>query len=67
MTKIIRKPERLYPLPSNIRDLDKPWPSIIAGRHARVNIYQKGYSQSDGDDPTKASPAISPSNILSKL
>ena len=67
MTKIIRKPQRLYPLPSNIRDLDKPWPSIIEGRHTRVNIYQEGYNASEGDDPTKASPAISPSSILSKL
>ena len=65
MTKIIRKPERLYPLPSNIRDLDKPWPSIIEGRHTRVNIYQKGYEA--GEDPTKSSPALSPSKILSKL
>ena len=67
MTKIIKKPERLYPLPSNIRDLDKPWPSIIEGRHTRVNIFQQGYDQSAGDDPTKSSPAISPSKILSKL
>lgn len=67
MTKIIRKPNRSYPLPSNIRDLDSPWPSIIVGRHTRVNVFQEGYNADAGDDPTKASPAISPSKILSKL
>lgn len=67
MTKIIRKSQRSYPLPSNIRDLDCPWPSIIKGRHTRINIFQVGYDADAGDDPTKSSPAISPSNILSKL
>lgn len=67
MTKIIRKPQRLYPLPINIRDLDKPWPSIIEKRHARVSQFQKGYDTSSGEDPRIKSPAISPSKILSKL
>ena len=67
MTEIIRKPQRSYPLPSNIRDLDNPWSPGTEGRHTRVDIFQSGYDISAGDDPTKKSPAVSPSRILSKL
>ena len=65
MTTIIRKPRRLYPLPDNLKELDRPWSEENYGRYARVDIFQEGYKS--GDDPTRKSPAISPSSILSKL
>lgn len=62
---VIRTPVRRYPLPKNIRELDKPWPDIIAKRHARVDLFREGHSPED--DPTRVKPNISPSNILSKM
>ena len=67
MTEIIRKPTRLYPLPTNIRELDTPYPEIIRGRHTRVETFKEGYDVASGDDPRVESPAVSPSTILSKL
>lgn len=62
---IIRKPFRIYPLPDDIRDLDGPWSKEDKKRHARVDLFRKGYSY--GEDPRRINPNISPSNILSKL
>jgi hypothetical protein len=65
---IITKPKRRYPLPTNIRDLDYPWrPSILEGRHARVSQFADGYNVGSGEDPTIVKPAISKSDLLSKM
>ena len=67
MTEIIRKPRRLYPLPENIRQLDKPHPEVVALRHSRVPVFKEGYDTESDDNPTIVPPPRSPSNILSEL
>jgi len=67
MTQIIRKPNRLYPLPQNISELDEPHPEIIRARHTRVSTFKRGYDKALGDNPINDIPASTPSNILSKL
>jgi hypothetical protein len=69
MTEIIRKPRRLYPIPDNIRELDKPWADVIAKRHHRVAIDREGY---DKNDPENNNPLVVPpggidSEILEKM
>lgn len=67
MTEIIRKPIRSYPLPKNLKELDEPWSEVEKLRHARVNVFQEGYSEEDGDNPLIVKPPRSKSRLLSKL
>ncbi|MCK5020530.1 MAG: hypothetical protein KAS32_26160 [Candidatus Peribacteraceae bacterium] len=67
MTEIIRKPTRLYPLPTNVRELDNPYPEIIRARHTRIPVFKDGYDRESGDNPTIVKPPSSPSTILSDL
>ena len=67
MTEVIRKPRRLYPLPNNVRELDRPYPEIIESRHTRVPIFKEGYDKDSGDSPIVVRPPSSPSTILSDL
>ena len=66
MTEIIIKPIRSYPLPKNLKELDRPWPDVAYNRHTRVHVFQEGYSQSEGDDPRIKKPPRSKSNLLSR-
>ncbi len=66
MTEIIRKPIKLYPLPENLRDLDRPHGDAQL-RHTRVPVFKEGYDRESGDNPMVVKPPRSPSNILSKL
>jgi len=67
MTEIIRKPLSRYPLPDNLNELDTPHPQVSEKRYARINPFQEGYLVSSGEDPTRISPPVSPSDILNKL
>ncbi len=66
---IIRKPRRLYPLPSDIRSLNEPWPVDARSRHSRVPIegdtYAEGYNT--GENPMIAPPGGFKSDLLTKL
>lgn len=62
---VIRKPTRFYPLPQNIRDLDKPWSAAATARHTRVDIFKEGFTP--GDNPFVNRAGRSPSDILTKL
>ncbi len=63
---IIRKPTRFYPLPQNIRDLDKPYAAAATARHIRIDsIFKEGFTP--GDNPFINRAGSSPSDILSKL
>jgi hypothetical protein len=65
---IIRKPIRRYPLPSVITDLDNPYrPKVLEGRFERMSQFQEGYDTSSGENPTIVKPAISKSDLLSKM
>ena len=67
MTEIIRTPDRSYPLPTNVNELDNPHPEIIRSRHSRVPVFKRGYDKDAGDDPMVATPPRSRSTILSNL
>ncbi len=63
---VIRKPKRRFPLPENIRDLDRPWSDVESARHIRIDhIFKHGFRT--GDDPRIIRAPRSPSKILPKL
>lgn len=63
---IIRKPKRRFPLPTNIKELDKPWADVSTARNMRIDhIFKSGFSE--GDDPRRSKPPKSPSDILTKM
>ena len=62
---IEKSPTRRYPLPDDIKELDKPWADVDMRRNARVDLFRKGHTAKD--DPTRRKQNISPSKILSKL
>lgn len=67
MTEIIRKPQRLYPIPTNVKELDNPHPEVVRARHSRVPVFKEGYTPDSGDNPIVVPPPRSPSTILSDL
>lgn len=65
----VRKPVRRYPLPEIISELDYPWRGVDEKRHARADQFQEGYDKDTdrGLNPNVVKPAISKSDLLSKM
>lgn len=65
----VRKPIRKYPVPTIVADLDNPWRGPDENRHVRVDQFQEGYdiTTDRGLNPNVVKPAISKSDLLSKM